>query len=506
MAGKPIDIEITTDVDGVIKGTSKVADAFEEVQDSLKDTAKASDKASKDIKDDAESAAKVIDRDLTTALKDVGDEAKTTGKTVGKNVKDGTDKAGEGMSELADESKSTAKEAAASFGSIEDAASALQEVAANAFVGFGPAGMAAGVVAAIGIGLAMSALQDNADKINENKEKMLDLAKTIRDNGGVLTEADYIQQMDDYGYAIQDTKEWFEIFQSDAVSGFEKLKKASDATGLSARDIFKGGFGNADEAKQTLGLVEQKLKDTKEKAEALYNLEGSIDPVDSTAISTLEDYKKQVEGNIRAQEAAAEIEKQRKRSIEGTTQALKEDIEQLEKRTDAMKGSISTELDYLDGVDDLNAKLKENGATLDRNTASGRDNERAVLDQASVIEEMAKASIDAGGNVADVTAKFNAQKDALINQVAPAFGGSKEAARQYIEQILKTPTSTTTTVKLNGIPESEEKVRQFTDKGRHLFVNMKTGDTSAVDNWIRGKQGTTITVDVAVRGGRGLTN
>ena len=313
MAGKPIDIEITTNVDDVVKGTEKIADSFGEVQDSLKDTAKASEKASKDIKDDAESAAKVIDRDLTKALDNVGDEAKSTGKSIGKNVKDGTDKAGEGMSELADESKSTAKEAAASFGSIEDAADALQEVVANAFVGFGPAGLAAGIVAAAGIGLAMTAMQDNADKINEAKENMLSLAQTIRDNGGVLTEADYIQQMDAYGYAIQDTKEFFEVFQEDAISGFEKLKKVSDETGISAREIFNGGFGDVAQAKKTLELVEEKLTSTKEKAEALYNLDGSIDPVNSTAITTLEDYKKQVEGNIRAQEIAKEVEAQRKK-------------------------------------------------------------------------------------------------------------------------------------------------------------------------------------------------
>lgn len=459
--GKPIDIEITTNVDGVITGAEKVADSFENVQDSLKDTQKASDKASESMEKDAKDAAKVIDRDLTAALKDVDDTAKTAGKSVGKSMKDGADKGSEGMSELADESKSTAKEAAASFGSIEDAASALQEVVANAFVGFGPAGMAAGVLAAVGIGLAMSALEDNAAKINENKEKMLDLAQVIRDNGGVLAEADYIKQMDDYGYAIQDTKEWFEIFQADAISGFEKLKKASDATGLSARDIFKGGFGNVEEAKKSLELVEEKLKSTKEKAEALYNLDGSIDPVNSEAITTLEDYKKQVEQNIRAQEVAAEIEKQRKKSIEGTTQAVKEDIAAIEKRTDVMKGSITSELDYLDGLDDLTEKLQTTGNAWDINTQAGRDNQRAVIDSANDIEAMAQAQLDAGVSADVVTARMNAQADALATKLAPAFGGSKEEARKFIEQVLKAPSETKTTVKLTGVPEAEEAKRKL---------------------------------------------
>lgn len=503
--GRPIDIEITTNVDGVVTGAEKVADSFDEVQDSLKDTAKASDKATKDIEDGVKDAAKVIDRDLTKALKEVDDTAKTSGKNIGKSVKDGTDKAGEGMSELADESKSTAKEAAASFGSIEDAAGALQEVAANAFAGFGPAGMAAGIIAAAGIGLAMSALTDSAEKINENKENMLDLAQTIRDNGGVLTESDYIQQMDAYGYAIQDTKEWFEIFQSDAISGFEKLKKASDETGLSAREIFKGGFGNAEEAKKTLELVNEKLEETKGKAEALYNLDGSIEPVDSNAISTLEDYKKQVEQNIRAQEVAAEIEKERKKSIEGTTQAVKEDIAALEKRSDVMKGSITSELDYLDGLDDLTEKLQTSGNAWDTNTQAGRDNQRAVIDVANDIESMAQAQLDAGVNADVVTARMNSQADALATKLAPAFGGSEEAARQYIDQVLKTPKETKTTVKLEGIPEAEAKVRAFIGTPRNMAVHMAP-DGSAVENYIRTKQGTKIYVDIAPRNGVGITN
>ena len=192
-------------------------------------------------------------------------------------------------------------------------------------------------------------------------------------------------------------------------------------------------------------------------------------------------------------------------SIEGTTQAVKEDIEALEKRADLMKDSITSELDYLDGVDSLTAKLKENGATVSDNTAKGRDNQRAIIDQASVIEDMANASLTAGENADVVTKRFQAQKDALINQVAPAFGGSKEAARKYIEQILKTPSAVNTKVNLSGIPQAEAQVRAFIGTPRHMAVHMAP-DGSAVENYIRTKQGTRIYVDIAPRNGVGITN
>lgn len=505
--GKPIDVVIDTDVDGVVKGAEKVADSFEEIQDSLKDTAKASDKAADQMEDDFQDAAKKIDRDLTRALEEVEDQAKSSGKAIGKHVKDGADKASDGFDELKDESKSTAKEAAASFGSIEDAAGALQEVAANAFAGFGPAGMAAGALAAVGIGLAMSALEDNAEKINENKQKMLDLAQTIRDNGGVLTEAQYISNMEEYGYAIQDTKEWFEIFQEDAVSGFEKLKEIADETGVSTKQIFKGAFGDLKTSQTELDAVNRKIQELKDKKDALFNTTGAVlDPVDSETLTSLESYKGLIQDNITKQEGAIETEKLRKQAIEGTTAAIKEDIEALELHTDAVKNAESSEMDYLDGVDALNGKLKENGATLDINSEKGRENRRAVLDQASAIEQVAKDSIEAGGNIGDVTKKFEAQKEALIKQVMPAFGGSREKAKAYIDTVLGTPKSVSTAVKVTGIAEAEAQVRAFTNTGRHIQVNFQTGSTYSVDNYIQGmKAGVTVPVDFAARGKPAIT-
>lgn len=438
-----INVDFASNVKDVIKGTENIADALDDVSDNLKDLGKDGEK---------------LDDKISQAFKGMADEARTSGKSMGKSVKDGTDKAGEGLQDMKSEAASTAKETAASFSSIEDAAGALQEVAANAFAAFGPAGMAAGLVAAAGIGLATSALQGQADQINTNKERMLDLVGVIRDNGGVLTEADYIKNMDEYGLAIQDTKEWFEIFQEDAISGFEKIRKWAQDTGLSTKQIFEGGFSDSEKAKQTLDLVNKKLSETKDRAAALYNLDGSIEPVDSSTITSLEEYKKKVEDNIKAQDTAKQIEQERKRSIEGTTAALRENIEAQEKQSDAVKGSISSELDYLDSQEALAAKLAESGNAWDKNTAAGRDNQRAVLDIANGIEDMAKAAIDAGDPVDAVTAKFNAQKDALINQVAPAFGGSQEAARQYIEQVLKTPPTATTKVELQGQEEVRKKL------------------------------------------------
>lgn len=492
-----INVDLVADASRAIAEAGSLGDALEQVADNLDDLGKSSKSIDdqvqdsfKSMSDDAKTAAKDIDKSTSEAFREVAKTAKRSGKDVGDSVTDGTDRASDGMSELADESKSTAVEAAASFGSIEDAAGALQEVVANAFAGFGPAGMAAGIVAAAGIGLAISALEDEAEQINTNKENMLSLAQTIRDNGGALSEADYVANMEAYGYAIQDTKEWFELFQADAVSGFDEIKKIVKDTGLAAQDIFQGGFGDADEAAATLELVQNKLDALRAKKEAVYNLDGSImDPVDEEALTSLEkaeelvlkniDAQKDAEAvertrrdaiagstealieDIKAQEESEAAEKDRRQYIDGTSEALARNIRLTEERSDAMKGSISSDLDYLDGVDALDKALKENGNTVADNTAKGRENQRAILDQASAIEQVAKDSLSAGDNVGDVTAKFQAQKDALINQVTPAFGGSEEAARQYIEQVLKTPPTAVTTVTLSGVDEVRRLLREI---------------------------------------------
>jgi hypothetical protein len=455
MAGRPIEIPITVDADGAEKGVSKVADAFDDVEKSLKSVEQAGEKTGQELEDSMSDAAKKIDRDLTKALDEVQDKAKSTGKTVGREIKDGTDKAGEGMEELKGESASTAKEAAASFGSIEDAADAMQEVIANAFVGFGPAGMAAGIIAAAGIGLAVSALQDNADKINENKEKVIDMAKTIAENGGALRKADYIQAMEDYGYSVVDTKEWLDIFQEDAITGFEKMAQLSKDAGIDLKTAFDGAFGSSQDAEKGLKLVNDKLTTLKEKKEALFNLDGSImDPVDTNTLTSLDDLKKKMEDNIKNQRIAEEMEKARRAAIEGTVEATLEDIAALEKKNGLLQDGVTSELDYRDQVAQTTEILEANGATLDINTQAGRDNQRALIDQSDAALSMATSQLQAGTSADVVTANLAAQREGLLLQL-DAMTGSRAESERLAASMGLIPKEVITEVSTNGVAKTK---------------------------------------------------
>lgn len=507
-----INVDLVADASKAIKEAGKLGDALEEVADELKDVG---------------STGKTIDDKVGDAFRNIGADAKAAGKKIGDGVKDGTDRAGDGLDDMKSEAAGTARETAASFASIEDAGGALQEVLANSFAGFGPAGMAAGILAAAGVGMLISSATESAEKINENKEKMLDLAQTIRDNGGVLTEADYVAQMDAYGYAIQDTKEWWELFQEDAVTGWQELRDISREAGLSAKDVYRAGFGDAKAAKDTLDSVNEKIRVLKERKEAVYETTGAImDPVDAETLASLEKARELIQTNVTAQEEAAEVEAQRKQSIEGTSEALRDEAlaqeaaeqnekdlakyvagtaenfraqaDAIEEATDALKNSVTTELDYLDSQAALAEKLKETDAAWDINTAKGRDNRRAVVDIAEGIEDMARASLDAGEPVAGVTKKFQEQKDALVTQVLPAFKGNKDAAQAFIDTILKTPPVVKTTVQLNKEQAEKDLKALQSPRGIPMHINV---DGTAVENYFMTQQGRKVFVDFAPRGG-----
>jgi hypothetical protein len=112
----------------------------------------------------------------------VSDELDNVGKAgtdAGKKISKGLDGAKGGLNDFKQEGKQTSAEVAASFdGSAESIAGGFQELAANAFSGFGPAGAAIGAAIALGMGGAI---------------EMLDGLKTISDETREAIIADFVE-------------------------------------------------------------------------------------------------------------------------------------------------------------------------------------------------------------------------------------------------------------------------------------------------------------------------
>lgn len=244
-----ITIDFLSNVRGLLKGTDDVEEAFEDVASSLDDLArdsqKAGDKLGDNIGDGAKDAEKGVDR-LERTFKDLADtakrETKGAGDQIGRNYKKGTDEAGEGLKEFKDEANSTARESAASFdGSAESIADVFQEVAANAFAGFGPAGAVAGLAAAVGIGMAVSAIQGGIESTEALKERTQELADEYITTGGIgATSIEFL---------VDKLKE-LATESADGSVNLAKLDDVARRSGSSFEDLAQAYGGNVEELKK----------------------------------------------------------------------------------------------------------------------------------------------------------------------------------------------------------------------------------------------------------------
>ncbi|WP_433586365.1 hypothetical protein [Microbacterium hydrocarbonoxydans] len=212
MAGKDINIPITGDARDFVKETKNVEDALDDVADTLDDV-------TRDTKRGADQAERAIDdladtfRDAQKRAKDLGD----AGDRAGDDVRKGMKRAEDGVEEFKDEANSTAREAAASFdGSAESIGDALQEVAANAFGGFGPAGAVAGIAAAAGIGLAVAGFEQVQEAQEESEARAAEWAQAFAEAGAkIVTSAtstakalDIITDPEQFKKAEENAKDW----------------------------------------------------------------------------------------------------------------------------------------------------------------------------------------------------------------------------------------------------------------------------------------------------------
>lgn len=227
---------------------------LDDVADEAKDLERTGDKSFKKMEDGAEDAADET-RELVKRLRDVEKAA----DDVGDKSRNSFDKAKDGVEEFGEEANSTARESAASFdGSAESIADAFQEIAANAFAGFGPAGAVAGLAAAAGIGLAMAGFENVQEAQEESQARAAEWADAFIESGSkVLTfeqEAakvrDIITDPDRYKVATEDAKLWGVSIDTavaalagsdsaidEVTTALEKKKKASEEDAQAAMEM-----------------------------------------------------------------------------------------------------------------------------------------------------------------------------------------------------------------------------------------------------------------------------
>lgn len=295
----PFKLSLVADVRQWLKGTADVEQSLDKLADGLDDLAR-------DTKTNADKAADSLEREFSDAFDKVKTEGRQASRRMGDDFKDGTKEAGEGLNEFKDEANSTAREAAASFsGSFDDVADGIQEVLANALAGFGPIGAAAGLVAAAGIGLVVSGLQDSADKAAEAKDRVLDLADAIADAGGDPSAVRWAEQLRDTMKQIVDTKEWYEFWQNSPVDKLSDWSRKAKEFGVSMSDVMKSQAGDADALARVNDTLNRTIADQNEAYRQSTDLNGSQDDAYRRAAEAATQFRDAIAGGAQEVSDAA---------------------------------------------------------------------------------------------------------------------------------------------------------------------------------------------------------
>lgn len=331
---KGISINFLADVRDFLKGTKNVEDELDDVADSLDDVAREGDQATEKLEDGF--------RDLAKATKKAGDD-------VGDNMRKGFKQAEEGAENFKEEANSTAKEAAASFdGSAESIIDAFQEVAANAFEGFGPAGAVAGLALAAGIGIATAEFQKNEEAAQKAKERIAELGQAMIDAGAGGEKP--LQ-------AVVESLQAIVTNSDDAVKKFSDIERASKFVGNSAEDLALAYAGQADALEGQLDVIQDLIDKEQEQTDKQAENGSRFAAIGQAKVGTLKQQQEELLKVQKETEAAAAIEEAYLAAGGAEAQAKADAIGLINAAYDDVVGSVTDFINAESGVLDVDAYL-----------------------------------------------------------------------------------------------------------------------------------------------------
>lgn len=175
----------------------------EQLERALKDA----EKATENLKDETKDTARAIEQEFRDSYRKVKSSSD-----------DGMGGAKEGVQDFKEEAQQSARETAASFdGSFESIADLAQEVAANAFAGFGPAGAAAGVAVALGLGVAVDQFNKIDEASTDALQSAFDFAYGI---GAAFDAADKVRAVENW---TSDQEKFKQVLDLTAASGWDQV-------------------------------------------------------------------------------------------------------------------------------------------------------------------------------------------------------------------------------------------------------------------------------------------
>ncbi|WIF20477.1 tape measure protein [Arthrobacter phage Berka] len=488
-----VTVELVADVADVVRGAGDVSKKFEDVSDSLIDMAREAKDSSRKVEaaledagdstrkiddglKDSGAAAQAFEDKARKALKNMSAAAGNESGKVAKETKEGFDKGGESVETFKDEAKSNLSEVASSFsGDMDSAVDLIQGTLGGLVADLGPAGLVGGAVAALAIGLAKAAADGEAERINRIGEAAAGLAQEIQAVGGNVDEVDFSARMQEWGTAIQDTREWWELWQDSAKSGARLIEEQAKAAGLGFEDMFKGAAGSGDDAEAALKQIDTLLEDLNGQLTTSTDEWGRSfttgSPELEARIAALGKLKTRVQENAdvnKEAERTAQLMKdadidtaESAAALEDATRKANDELLKkaglMDDNAQAAIGADEAELAWGETLKTTKADIEANGKSTDLNTEAGKANRQTLLDMASGALELEAAHIRAGGSTADVTGKTNAARTAFEN-AAVAAGYTRDEARDLATKYGLIPANVDTKVKAHNVQQTKNEI------------------------------------------------
>lgn len=406
----------------------KMGESLEDAGDGAKDAGRKIGDGIEDGTDKAEKAAKGLERKFRDIFDDVGSSTRKAGDSIGDDIKRGTDKASDGVDNFKEESRDTAREVAASFdGSAESIAGGFQEVLANAFVGFGPAGAAAGIAAAAGAGIFLAEWTKRAE---DTKKVVGEMYDDMLESGQRFLSQEFINTR--ISELVKDDK-LVDIY-----------KEAAETIGVDLTTAIAAAAGE----QEAMNEVTAAATEWQEKHSASA---GST----NIAVNSLTD------------------------AVEDQNGALDSARSKHELSTAAMGVTADAAIEYqqaLGGMSESLAtateRIKTNNDTLAAGEARTLANNVVLADLAEELAGVSTAAAAAGVKGADLNRVQEDQYGAFM-AAATAAGMTKDAAHKLAEQYELVPRNVTTTVTTTGLDAAIERA----DKLAQMISNIPARKT-----------------------------
>jgi len=424
MADAGINMSADIDPKPFIAGIDNMGEALEDLQKEVEDVQKDGDKS--------------LEK-LEKSFAEVAKASRNAGDDVRKGLGDGTKRAGKeaegALDEFKSEANSTAKESAASFdGSAESIVDSFQEIAANAFQGFGAAGAVAGLALAAGIGIATAAFQQSEEEAQKAKERIGELGIAMIDAGT------------DGSVPLENITENLKNIvtnSEDAVKGFKDISQASKTAGTDAAAIAMAYAGNEDAIDGQMKALEDLIDTQQEEVDKAAEHGSRFAAISDAKLKALQLQQSDLKKVQEETEAAAEIEQAWLASGGAEIQAKADAVGLINDAYDEVVGSVTDFVNSETGILDVEAYL----AAIDARSKALEDYQTNLASAGLSTEQ--KDALNAMGVeaasawLAGYQSATPEQQQKLKQSLTNAASESSGVARKTIDDAFKKPVDAT---------------------------------------------------------------